>query len=413
MSRTYETKLVNLAEVTLNIGLNLQKNQILHINADLDAAPFVRKVTEAAYKKGARHVYINWIDQETSKLKILYALEESLTEFPEWSTKRSEELIRQNAAFLSIRSPQPDAFSGLDPDRVGAVLKASALEMKQIASARKAGIIAFCIVCVPNEKWAGKVYPDHGPEEAQDMLWKAVFDMTRVDCDDPIEQWQRHIGSLLSKVDELNTMRFQKLHLEAPGTDLIVELPDRHLWVGGGATTQEGLFFTPNLPTEEVFTAPKRDGVNGTVRSTMPLVYGSTAIEDITLTFKDGKIIKMNASKGLETLKRLIDSDEGSHYLGEIALVPEDSPIAEENTIFYNTLFDENSSCHLAIGAAYPLCVEDGTNMTSEELSHAGLNMSITHVDFMIGSPKMNIDGIHWDGRREPVFQNGCWVKKQ
>ncbi|WP_408008729.1 aminopeptidase [Pseudalkalibacillus sp. A8] len=410
--RSHERKLTNLAEVTLTIGLNLQETQTLNINADLDAAPFVRKVTEIAYKKGARHVHVNWMDQEISKLKIKHAPEESLSEFPDWSKHRSEELVKQKAAFLSIRSTLPEAFSGLDPDRVGTFMKTSAMELQQISSARKSGKIAFCIVCVPNEKWAQRVYPNVTPEEALDKLWEAIFQMTRVDCDEPVEQWKAHIGSLLSKVDELNAKRFKQLHIEAPGTDLVLDLPDQHLWVGGGAVTQEGLFFTPNLPTEEVFTAPKKNGVNGTVKSTMPLIYGGTAIEDIELTFEAGKITNVYASKGIETLKHLINSDDGSHFLGEVALVPEDSPIAKRNTIFYNTLFDENASCHLAIGSAYPLCIEEGTNMTSEELNQAGLNTSITHVDFMIGSPEMNIDGIHPDGRREQLFQNGCWIKK-
>ncbi len=410
--KSHERKLTNLAEVTLTIGLNLQKNQTLNINADLDAASFVRKVTEIAYKKGARHVYVNWMDQEISKLKIMHAPEKSLSEFPDWIKHRSEELIQQKAAFLSIRSTLPEAFSGLDPERVGTSMKASALESQHISLAKKTARIAFCIVCVPNGKWAQKVYPRLPPEEALHKLWESIFKVTRVNCDEPVDEWKSHIGSLLSKVAELNGKRFKQLHIEAPGTDLILDLPDQHLWIGGGASTQEGLFFTPNLPTEEVFTAPKRDGVNGTVKSTMPLIYGGTAIEDIELTFKAGKITEVNASNGLETLKHLIDSDDGSHFLGEVALVPEDSPIAKENTIFYNTLFDENASCHLAIGSAYPLCVEGGTNMTCEELNEAGLNTSITHVDFMIGSPDMNIDGIQPDGRREPLFQNGSWIKK-
>ncbi|WP_372508750.1 aminopeptidase [Pseudalkalibacillus decolorationis] len=408
---TNETKLSNLAKVTVEVGINLQPYQTLFINASIEALGFVRKISELAYRKGAGNVHVEWSDQELSKQRLTYASEEMLASYPNWSKGRAESFVEENAAFLNIQSTDPDAFKDIDPKRVAIQNKAAALALRKVSTARQSGKVKFCVVCIPNEAWAKKVYPHLNPKDAVEQLWEAVFQMTRVDTLEPVKEWDKHIAYLTSKVDELNEKRYRQLYFVAPGTDLTIDLPDDHLWVGGGTKTHDGVFFTPNLPTEEVFTAPLKTGVNGTVTSTKPLIYSGTVIENIQLTFKDGKIVSVNASKGLDTLKELIKTDEGARYLGEVALVPQDSPIAIRETIFYHTLFDENASCHLAIGAAYPLCVQDGNKMTGEQLGESGLNTSITHVDFMIGSNEMNIDGIQADGHREPLFRNGCWVK--
>ncbi|TWK60192.1 Aminopeptidase 2 [Bacillus licheniformis] len=241
-------------------------------------------------------------------------------------------------------------------------------------------------------------------------LWNEIFKTTRVDREDPVQAWKDHDQTLRDKVSVLNDKHYHALHYQAKGTDLTIELPEKHLWVGAGSTNENGVEFMANMPTEEVFTAPKKDGVNGTVSSTKPLSYGGNLIDGFTLTFKNGRITDVKAEQGEEILKELIETDEGSHYLGEIALVAHDSPISKSNILFYNTLFDENASNHLAIGSAYAFNIEGGKQMSREELAKEGLNESITHVDFMIGSGEMNIDGITADGKREPIFRNGNWA---
>lgn len=249
------------------------------------------------------------------------------------------------------------------------------------------------------------------PEEKQvEALWDAIFKATRADLDNPVEAWAQHNDNLHEKVDYLNNKNYAKLHYTAPGTDLTIELPKRHLWCGAGSINEKGEEFMANMPTEEVFTVPHKDGVNGYVSSTKPLSYGGNIIDNFKLTFENGRIIQVEAAQGEEVLKNLVATDEGSHYLGEVALVPFHSPISQSNILFYNTLFDENASNHLAIGSAYAFCIEGGKSMSSDELKAHGLNESITHVDFMIGSELMNIDGVTADGQSEPVFRNGNWA---
>jgi aminopeptidase len=282
--------------------------------------------------------------------------------------------------------------------------------MKEYRTSLQAGKVSWSIVSVPTPSWASKVFPDLPVDEAIDKLWGYIFQATRLDRDDPIGAWEEHIRQLQERVAFLNGRSYRKLHYTAPGTDLTVELPKEHLWVAGGIFNDRGTFFVPNLPTEEVFTLPSKDGVNGTVTSTMPLNYNGNLIDRFSLTFEKGRIISFTAEEGYETLKQLIETDEGSHYLGEVALVPHGSPISAMDVIFYNTAFDENASSHLAIGSAYPLCIKEGTTKSKEELASRGANSSLTHVDFMIGSAEFNIDGETADGSREPLFRKGAWA---
>lgn len=394
----------------VKVGVNIQKGQTLHINAPLAAVEFVRVAAKKAYEAGAKHVYVNWNDEVLTRLKYDLAPDEAFLEFPSWVVKEREELAQSGAAFLSITSSNPDLLKGVDPERISNANKAAGKALDTFRHYIQSDKVSWNVSAVPSKEWAAKVFPDAPQEEQVQKLWDAIFQATRADLEDPVQAWKEHGANLLSKVDYLNSKRYKALHYTAPGTDLTVELPEKHVWIGGGSTSERGVTFTANIPTEEVFTLPAKSGVNGHVTSTKPLNYSGNVIENFTLTFENGRIVDYKTETGFETLKHLIETDEGSHYLGEVALVPHNSPISNTNIIFYNTLFDENASCHFAIGNAYSFCLEGGKTMSKEELGQHGANSSITHVDFMIGSEKLNIDGIAADGTREPLFRNGNWA---
>lgn len=398
------------AELAIKVGVNIKEGQTLVINAPIEANFFVREVAKVAYDHGAKNVHVEWNDEELTLIKYLNAPDEAFKEFPEWKAKGYEKMAEENAAFLSISASNPNLLKNVDPERIATANKTGAIAMMDFRKYIQTGKVCWAIVSIPTKEWSAKIFPELNEEERINKLWENIFNVTRVNTENPIESWNEHINNLKQKIDYLNDKKFVKLIYKATGTDLSVELPEKHLWVGGGLTSQNGTYFVPNMPTEEVFTMPLKEGVNGVLSSTKPLNYGGTLIEDFTLTFENGKIIKFTAQKGYETLKKLIETDEGSHYLGEVALVPFDSPVSNSNIIFYNTLFDENASSHFALGSAYPLCIEDGAKMTKEELEKNGANVSLTHVDFMIGSKDMNIDGITKDGKTIAIFRNGDWA---
>ncbi len=406
----FEKMLEKYAELAVTVGVNIQKGQTLVINAPIVAADFIRKVSKKAYEAGAKNVHVEWKDEELSLIKFMNAPDEAFKEFPLWKANGYEQLAKDGAAFLTISATNPDLLKDVNPERIANANKTSAIAMKEYRKYSQTGKISWGIVSVPTKEWAAKVFPDLLPEERIEKLWENIFKVTRVDVANPVNAWKEHIDNLKNKMDYLNNKRFKKLFYKAPGTDLTVELPHNHLWVGGGLTDEKGTYFIPNMPTEEVFTMPLKDGVNGVLSSTKPLNYGGNTIENFTFTFEKGKIVEFTAEKGYETLKKLIETDDGSHYLGEVALVPHSSPVSDCNIIFYNTLFDENASCHFAIGAAYPLCIEGGTSMSKDDLEKNSANTSLTHVDFMIGSPEMNIDGETADGEIEAIFRNGNWA---
>lgn len=406
----FEKNLEKYAELAVRIGVNIQSGQTLVINAPISAVDFVRKVARKAYEAGAKNVHLEWNDDQLTRIKYDLAPEEAFKEYPKWKARGYEEMAENGAAFLSIVSSNPDLLKGVDPNRISLANRAAGAAMEKYRSYIMSDKVSWCVIAVPSPEWAAKVFPNGNEQEQMERLWQAIFQATRVDLDDPVQAWKEHNDSLNRKVEVLNKKRYKALHYEAPGTKLSVQLPDRHLWVGGGSINEKGIPFMANMPTEEVFTTPLKEGVNGVVTSTKPLIYAGNVIEHFTLSFEKGRIVDFSAEKGYETLKGLIETDEGSHYLGEVALVPHDSPISNTNILFYNTLFDENASNHLAIGNSYAFCLEGGKSMSKEELAENGLNASITHVDFMIGSPEMNIDGETADGRREPLFRNGNWA---
>ncbi|WP_059104862.1 aminopeptidase [Shouchella shacheensis] len=407
---TFQEKLESYAEMAVKIGVNIQEGQTLFVRTPLYAAPFMRLVAKKAYAAGAKHVRVEWNDEELTKLKFQHAPEEAFSEYPNWQAKALEEEAENNAAFLSITGGDPDLLKDVDPERVATANKTAGNAMNVFRSYIQSDQVSWSIVAVPSVGWAEKVFPEAKGEEAVSQLWEAIFAATRMNEVDPVEAWQNHLGLLDEKMNTLNEKHFHALHYTAEGTDLTIELPRTHTWASGGSVSKAGVNFVANMPTEEVFTAAKKTGVNGNVSSTKPLNYGGTLITDFTLTFEDGKVVDFSAKEGEETLKRLLESDEGARYIGEVALVPHKSPISDTNIIFFNTLFDENASNHLALGSAYAFNIEGGKDMSKEELQKKGINQSITHVDFMMGAADMNIDGVHKDGTREPVFREGGWA---
>lgn len=404
------SKLEKYASLLVEVGLNVQKDQRVSINASVDALPLVRLVTEKAYGKGAKDVKVNLKDD---KLTQLHAKNKSLEEFssvPEWVIDERMYYSDEKAAFLSLTSSSPELLKDVDPEKLQAMQISAGKAFKEYSNRIQSDYHSWCVAGYPSAEWAKLVFPDKSDEEAVDALLDLIFYTMRIDHEDPVQAWKELDESLHKKVDILNDRHFHALRYEAPGTDFTMELPEKHLWAGASSEDSNGVRFMANMPTEEVFTAPKKTGVNGCVSNTKPLSYGGNIIDGFKLTFKDGQVVDYIAEKGEDVLKSLLNTDEGAKYLGEVALVPDDSPISNTETLFFNTLFDENASCHIALGSAYGFSVNGGKDMSREELSEAGLNDSITHVDFMIGGPELNIYGIDSDGKETRIFEKGNWV---
>lgn len=398
------------AALAVKVGVNVQQGQTVVVMAPITAAPLVRLIASKAYEAGAKNVHVEYNDEELSLIKYKQAPDEAFSEYPMFRAKAWEDFVEQGAAFITIYSPNPDLLNDVDPNRVAAASKAASTALSGYRSSLMNHTNAWSLLSYATPGWAAKVFPDSSPEDAVQKLWERIIDATRIGLEDPIGAWKDHNAKLLQMVEVLNNKRYKQLQYEAPGTSLTVELPEGHIWLGGSKANAKGIFFNPNMPTEEVFTMPNKDGVNGTVRSTKPLNYNGQVINGFSLTFKDGKVIEHSAEQGYEALTHLLNTDDGARHLGEIALVPHDSPISNSNVTFFNTLYDENASCHLALGQAYPVNLKGGTKMSPEELLAHGANRSLTHEDFMIGSPDMNIDGVTQDGKREPIFRNGNWA---
>ena len=407
---TFEEKLNNYAQLAVEVGVNIQPNQILFVTASTDTVEFVRRIAEKAYANGARQVIVDFNDDVLSRLRFDKAPADSFSDFPEWKTLEREKLAEQGAAFMSIVSQSPDLLSGIETSRMADAHVAAGKALDKFRQEMQADKFSWTVIAAPSPAWAAKVFPELPENEQVPALWDAIFKAARADVSQPVNAWKKHDETLHSKVDYLNDKRYTKLHYRAPGTDLTVALPKGHLWCGAGSVNEAGHEFMANMPTEEVFTVPHKTGVNGFISSTKPLSYSGNIIDRFKLTFKDGRVTDVIAEQGEEVLRQLLDTDEGAKHLGEVALVPHTSPISQSNILFYNTLFDENASNHFALGSAYAFCLEGGKTMKREELEKHGLNQSITHVDFMVGSAEMDIDGILEDGAIEPIFRNGNWA---
>lgn len=402
-------KLKKYARLIVETGVNLKKGQTLVVGAPVECAEFARLVASAAYKAGARDVVINYNDEAFSKIRFMSAPEEVFDEFPEWRKQMMIGYARQGAAFVTIASSDPEILKQADPERIARAQRAGATALKEYRQRLMSNQNAWCIASVPTKAWARKVFAGESEERAVELLWDAILRTVRVDADgDPVAAWKAHQARLKQSKDFLNECNFKYLRYKnSLGTDLTVELPDGHIWLSGAELTPDGREFIANMPTEEVFTMPKKTGVNGTAVSAKPLNYHGNLIEDFTLRFERGKVVEYEAKKGREILQKLLEADENAVYLGEVALVPHDSPISNLNILFYNTLFDENASCHLALGKAYPTCIAGGASMSKEELERAGVNDSLIHEDFMIGTKDLEIVGVKQDGEEIVVFQQG------
>lgn len=406
-----EKAIEKYVELVIKKGINLQKGQILVINSPVETFEFTRELTAKAYEVGASEVVVNWFDEISLKYKYLYGEDKIFDIFPEWQKEFYEYYRKKGAAFLSIYSTDPDALKEVDKNRVARYEKAKGIALKEYRDNIMENSNQWSVVSIPTKAWARRVFPELKEEFAINEMWKLILHIVRADKEDPILEWENHLNILKNRMDYLNSKKFKKLiYKNSLGTNLEIGLPEGHRWISGGENSKEGVYFVANIPTEEIFTMPHREKVNGVVVSTKPLIYGGSTIKDFTLKFVDGKIVEYSAKVGEEILGKLLDIDENSRYLGEVALVEFKSPISQSKKIFYNNLYDENASCHLALGAAYPVCLEKSEGLGEEELLEKGMNISMIHEDFMIGSEDMEIIGVDKNGEETLLMKDGNFV---
>ena len=410
MLSNFNELLKKYARLIAETGVATEKGHTVVLQISVDQAPLARLITQEAYKLGAAEVIVQWTDDQIQREFLLHAATDRIEDVPQSKIVQAEKWIEKGASRISVVSADPDAFAGVDSHRVATYQAAAGKALMNLRKATQANKVSWTVVAAAGKQWAAKVFPDLPEEEQVDALWDQIFKTTRVYEEDPVLAWKKHDEKLAKKAEELNQEQFSALHYTAPGTDIIIGLPKNHLWEGAGSYNARGEKFMANMPTEEVFTAPDSHRVDGYISSTKPLSYAGTIISGMKFTFKDGKVVDFSAEQGEDVLEKLLDTDEGARRLGEVALVPDPSPISQSGIIFFNTLFDENASNHLALGSAYAFSVKGGTEMSDEELAEAGLNRSQTHVDFMVGSDKMDIDGIREDGSTVPIFRNGDWA---
>jgi len=416
----FERNLEKYAEVIVKIGLNLQPGQRLIIGAPffgtdgtpVEAYHLVRKITQAAYQARAKYVGVNWDDEELQRIRVSSASLESMHEFAEWKNRAAIEYVDNQDAIVMVLAQNPALLSGLDAQKLEAKQKVETEQFHKLFSKLAAGVTNWLVVGASITSWATKVFPNLEQDEAKARLWDTLFQVCRINQDDPVAEWKRHVTDLDKRAEYLTSKRYSALKFKSPGTDLTIGLPDGHIWHSGSLTTQNGLTFTANIPTEEVFTMPHKQRIDGMVTSTKPLSYQGRLIEKFTLKFSKGRVIQATAETGEDALNNILKSDEASRSLGEVSLVPHSSPISQCGVLFYNSLFDENASDHLALGNAYRFSIKDGELMSAEEFAAAGGNESMTHADFMIGSSEMNVDGVTSDGTAEAVMRNGEWAFK-
>jgi aminopeptidase len=405
-----DEKLDRLAEVAVKVGLGLKEGQELIMTAPMDALPLARRITEQAYKAGAKLVTTFYSDDASVLARYQYAPDASFDYAPTWLQDAIANGFRSGAARLAIAGANPALLARQDPAKVARTNVAASKAGKAAMELITRHEINWTIVAAATPEWAKLVFPGEPEEAAVAKLWDAIFAASRVNVDDPVREWKEHGERLKRRVEMLNAKRFSALHFKGPGTDLKVGLADQHLWAGGGTTAGNGIYCQPNIPTEECFTTPHKDRVDGTVRASKPLSHQGTLIENIAVRFESGRIVEATATAGEDVLNRLISTDDGARKLGEVALVPHNSPIAQSGILFWNTLFDENAASHIALGQAYSTCLIGGEKMDAAQLASLGANESLIHVDWMIGSAEMDVDGIDANGNAEPLMRKGAWV---
>lgn len=409
MVKDFEAKLNEYAHLLVEVGMNVQPGQTPRISAPVDAAPLVRLCVAACYDRGAREVLVDWTDGFVSRQWYLHGDEETFSKAPPHQKAKLDWMLEIKAPSLSITGSDPEMMKGVDPNRIQAWQRTAGEFSRPYFDAMTANQFQWIVGAYPTQAWAEKVFPDQRGEAAVDALWNAIFAVCRITGDgEGVKRWNAHVENVKRRAKLLNDYKFKTLHyVNGMGTDLTIRLPENHIWIGAGETTSTGVNFVANMPTEEIFTAPCWDGVDGRVYASMPLSLNGNLVKDFYMDFEKGKVADVHASEGEEYLRKSIAIDEGSSYLGEVALVPYDSPIRNTGILFYNTLFDENASCHLAFGSAYPTCVKGGQELDAEGQKSIGLNQSINHVDFMVGTADLSIVGTTLDGTQIPVFRDG------
>lgn len=396
------------AELLVKQGVNLQPGQELVIDSSIECFELVRAVAKVAYEVGAKDVIVNYTDEKISRLRYENCDIEHFATIPQCIIELKNQYALKHAAVLSITSSDPEAMKGIDPLKIQTYRKALKTACSTFYDHLDLGIDRWCIAGAPSVAWANKVFPDMSDKEAVNALWQAIYKVTRCNQDNPIEAWNEHRHSFEKRVQILNEKKIKSLHYTNQlGTDLTIGMNKGYLFAGGGSYTTDGIYSFPNIPTEEIFTSPNKNQVDGIVYSSMPLNFNGNIIDEFSITFKEGRIVDYSAKEGYDVLKSIIETDEGSHYLGEVALVPYASPIRELGILFYNTLFDENASCHLAIGRGFSECIENGLEMNKEQLFEKGINDSLTHVDFMIGTKDLSIVATLENGEEFIIFKDG------
>lgn len=405
-------------DLAVTVALNLQPGQRLLIigplmngGVSLEAAPLVRHIAASAYRAGAELVEAVWGDEPLQLARFRHARPETFGVFSAWLPGALREHVERGGAVLSVYANDPDLLQHEPTDRVGALQQATSVAVMPFRELISRNQTNWGVVAAAGDAWAAKVFADEPSGDRVTRLWDAIVRLCRLDKPDPIAAWREHLAVLAARSDLLNARRYRALRFTAPGTDLTVGLPDGHVWVSGASVSRSGISFVANIPTEEVFTIADRNRVDGVVRASKPLSYSGTLIEDFTLRFESGRVVEVRASRGEAVLRQLVDTDASAGRLGEVALVPHDSPIAQSGRLFYNTLFDENAASHVALGSAYKFTLSGADRMRDEEFERAGGNRSVIHVDFMIGSKQMDVDGVRVDGAAEPLMRAGAWAR--
>ncbi|MEX1247113.1 MAG: aminopeptidase [Anaerolineales bacterium] len=417
MLKDFDKKLDLFAQLIVKIGLNLQPGQKLIVNGknstrgvSLEAAPLLRRVAHHAYKAGARLVDVIYDDPELIVERIKHAPADSFGEYPTSHTQAIAEYVAAGNALMTVYANDPGQFEGLDDKKVLKLQEVMEKHLKPTSDQLMLNTFNWCLIALPVPGWAQRMYPKLEPAAAMDALWELIFRLCRLDQPDPIAAWETHIHSLHTRGKYLTDKAYDALKYTAPGTDFTLGLPEGHIFESARITSTRGVPYVANLPTEEIFSMPHKERADGTVTATLPLSHAGKIIDGFSVTFKNGRVVAFKAKQNEDVLKAVLDTDEGARHLGEVALVPNSSPIAQSKMMFFNTLFDENAACHLALGRAYRSTMKGGEQMTAEQFAAAGGNDSLTHTDFMIGSGEMNIDGITKSGKEEPVMRKGEWA---
>lgn len=402
--------LENYARIIVDMGIHVHPGQTLHISADVNDAAFVERVVELAYDRGAKHVSVDWTNQKVARLFYDHVPDEVLLEIEPWLVQKLETQVEDNVGLLSLRRTPYLTFEGVDTQRITARSRELNRQAPKRRELMSKSLRSWNLVSMPSEEWAAVVFPELAPAEALEKLWQVVFQAVRADQPDPIAAWRDHADRLRQRKDSLNELNLKRLHFRSPSCDLEVELIENHYWQGGEKINQWGQPFIANIPTEEVHTMPKREGVNGWVKNTKPLLISGQTVDGFKLFFEQGRMVRAEVEQGRDILMQQLAIDSGSSYLGEVALVAHSSPISQTGITFHDTLFDENASCHLAFGNAYPASLIGGRELSLEQLKDRGANASAIHIDFMIGSAELQITGYTQDGRAVPIFDQGEWV---